>query len=107
MESPGKWGIQVELQATASIAQVPIYVLIKESSDSEYHWILYKPHSTTSLKFPDELPMKNLYFLFDGILGHLELCHTNRNHYDCVLTMSGQCSLESPCISEWMSSTCW
>jgi len=101
MKCLGKWGTQVELQAAASIVQVPIYVLTKKSMDSEYHWILYKPYSKTSLRFPDELSLsKNDHdFLFKGTLRHLELCHTNRNHYDCVVTLSDQCSVECPVLS--------
>ena len=57
---------------------------------------MYKPQSTTSLKFPDE----ELHFLFDDILGHLELCHTNGNHYDCVVTAEEQCSTTPPVLEE-------
>ena len=78
------------IQSAASLAQIPIYVLTKGTA--EYKWIMYKPQSTTSLKFPDE----ELRFLFDNILGHLELCYTNGNHYDCVVTAEEQCSTTPP-----------
>jgi len=75
MKCLGKWGTQVELQAAASLAQIPIYVLTKGTSE-HYKWIMYKPHLKTNLKFPNE----DLNFLFDNILNHLEICHTNGNH---------------------------
>jgi len=52
MKCPGKWGTQVELQAAASLAQTPIYVLTKQCAD--YKWIMYQPQSIAKLKFPDE-----------------------------------------------------
>ena len=57
---------------------------------------MYKPHSTTSLKFLED----ELHFLFDDVLGHLELCHTNGNHYDCVLTTIDQCPIKPPVLQE-------
>ena len=83
MKCLGKWGTQVELQAAASLVQVPVYVLTKGATEeAQYNWIMYKPHLTTQLTFPDE----SLHFLFDDVLGHLELCHTNGDHYDCIVT---------------------
>ena len=97
MKYLGKWGTQVELQAAASLAQIPIYVLTKGATEeAKYDWIMYKPHLTTHLKFPDE----DLRFLFDDILSHLELCHTNGNHYDCVINAMDQCSTKPPVLQE-------
>ena len=97
MKYSGKWGTQVELQAAASLAQVPIYVLTKGGTEfAEYKWIMYKPHSLANLKFPDE----ELHFLFDNILSHLELCHTNGNHYNCIVNVMNQCSIKPPALQE-------
>lgn len=97
MKYLGKWGTQVELQAASSLAQIPIYVLTKETNEeAEYKWIMYKPHLTANLKFPDE----ELHFLFDDTLGHLELCHSNGNHYDCVINVMDQCPTKPPVLQE-------
>ena len=97
MKYSGKWGTQVELQAAASLAQIPIYVLTKGSTEvAEYKLIMYKPHLIANLKFPDQ----DLHFLFDNILNHLEICHTNGNHYDCVINVMDQCSTKPPALQE-------
>jgi len=81
MKHPGKWGTQVELQAAASLAQTPIYVLTKRRNEgTDYRWIIYQPHSVASLKFPVE----ELNFLFLSTLKHFKISHTNGNHYDCT-----------------------
>ena len=89
-----KWSTQVELQAAAPLAQIPIYVLTKGSAERK--WIMYKPQSITSLKFPDE----ELNFCLIIFLGHPELCHINGNHYDCVVTAEDQCSTTPPVLQE-------
>ena len=97
MKCLGKWGTQVELQAAASLAQVPVYVLTKGATEeAQYNWIMYKPHLNTQLTFPDE----SLHFLFDDVLGHLELCHTNGDHYDCIINVMDQCSTKPPVLQE-------
>ena len=97
MKCPGIWGTQVELQAAASLAQTPIYVLTKQGTEgADYKWIMYQPQSIANLKFPDELS-----FLFKNTLNHLEICHTNGNHYDCVINTMDQCSTIPPFLLEY------
>jgi len=86
MECLGTWGTQVE---SASLAQIPIYVLTKGVSEGK--WIMYK---NQSLSFHMRI------FLFNGILNHLEVCHTNGNHYDCVISVNDQCSTVPPVLQE-------
>ena len=60
---------------------------------------MYKPHLTTQLTFPDE----SLHFLFDDVLGNLELCHTNGDHYDCIVNVMDQCSTKPPVLHKYVS----
>ena len=71
------------MQAAASLAQIPIYVLTKGASEDYYKWVMYKLHLKANLKFPN----KDVNFQFDNILSHLEICDTNGNHYECVINV--------------------
>ena len=65
MKCLGKW--------PGNTCLIPIYVLTKGATEeAQYNWIMFKPHLATQLTFPD----KNLHFLFDDALSHLESYHT-------------------------------
>ena len=85
------WGTDLELRAAASYLRLPIYVCTQRSKTLEYYWECYKPLLDLSP------PMKN--FISDipqaKLLGHLEICHRDRCHYD-VVTMSDGLQPVSP-----------
>lgn len=98
MQHVGEWGTQVELQAAAILFQKPLYVLTQCTNDKEeYNWILYKPDYSVNLVFPAETEAKCLS-TFVTILQHLEICHTNGCHYDCVMDYNDQIPLKPPCL---------
>lgn len=100
MQHIGKWGTQVELQAATSFFQKPLYVLTKGTNDkAEYKWIMYKPHPLKVLTFPDEMEI-NFLNVFNTTLKHLEICHVNGSHYDCVVDQNDKVPLQSPALSE-------
>ena len=75
-----QWGTQVEMQAAASLFQRELYVFTQLPSSTQYNWIRYEPHSPVLLELPDIEFSKVL-----GKLTHLELCHKDRCHFECIV----------------------
>ena len=51
---PGVWGTQVELMATATLFQVPVYCCYTNLSGAKYHWEAIKPIATpANLRVPE------------------------------------------------------
>ena len=51
---PGVWGTQVELMATATLFQVPVYCCYTNLSGTKYHWEAIKPIAThANLRVPE------------------------------------------------------
>ena len=51
---PGVWGTQVELMATATLFQVPVYCCYTNLSGANYHWEAIKPIATpANLRVPE------------------------------------------------------
>lgn len=86
------WGTDIEIRAAASYLQRPIYVCTQRSRSLEYYWDYFAPLTT-------RMPTSGDYF--DNIYHsrplpiHLEICHSNRCHYD-VITMSDGSPATSP-----------
>ena len=96
MKRFGEWGTQVELQAAATLFQKPLYVLTQSTNDKgDYDWIIYKPQFSNDISFPKETEI-NFLSTFNAILQHLEICHTNGCHYDCVVDDNSQIPLQPP-----------
>ena len=80
------WGTDLEIKVAATYFQLPIYVCTQRSGTLTYYWECFQPlHSNTlqSLAQPYfETPLINA-------LGHLELCHSDRCHYDTVVMSDG------------------
>ena len=84
---PGVWGTQVELMATATLFQVPVYCCYTNLSGTKYHWEAIKPIATpANLRVPEiveEDPVAKMHtphhFELLCILG----THT---HFDCIVS---------------------
>ena len=70
MRQSGEWGTDMELQVAASLYQKSVYVFTQQSSSTRYGWTHYTPTTPMDVQ---RLPK------------HLELCHTNNNHFDCIV----------------------
>ena len=51
MESPGVFVTQAELQATASLFQVPVYLFQKPNEKRDWEWMLYSPQPKSKLNY--------------------------------------------------------
>ena len=74
-------GSGVELQASASLFQIPVYTLLPDGANRKYRWTCYNPHDDSTLLFPSKPPPKSLMEL-----DHLELMNVHACHYDCIVT---------------------
>ena len=82
---PGVWGTQVELMATATLLQVPVYCCYTNLSGTKYHWEAIKPIATpANLRVPEiveEDPVANMHTPH-----HLELLYWEHTHFDCIVS---------------------
>ena len=53
MQRNARWGTQVEIQAAASLFQVPIYVATNSLIQGVYKWTVFKPQDKSSLMGPE------------------------------------------------------
>ena len=82
---PGVWGTQVELMATATLFQVPVYGCYTNLSGTKYHWEAIKPIATpANLRVPEiveEDPVANMHTPH-----HFELLYWELTHFDCIVS---------------------
>ena len=92
MQRNARWGTQVEIQAAASLFQVPIYVATNSLIQGVYKWTVFNPQDKSSLNGPE-----NIHTLLPSltIKPHLELCHISNTHYDSIIPTKGE-SLPPP-----------
>ena len=88
------WGTQVELQATASLYQIPVYLLTFSSQVNKYSWQCYQPWDPSTLNFTDTEPLPTHISELD----HIELLHLRSCHFDCILHKEGGFSLDRPVL---------
>ena len=88
------WGTQVELQAAASLYQVPVYLLIFSKQLHKYTWQCYQPWDSSKLNFPETEPSPTRLSNLD----HVELLHLRGCHFDCILHWEGGFSLDRPVL---------
>ena len=88
----GAWGTQVELYATASFYQLPVYIFSPHPQTNNYRWLLFEPEQRTHLCYAENCapPQTN------SITSHIELCHTAGDHFDCVLTLNNALPTSPP-----------
>ncbi len=73
------WGTHAEVFALALYFSIPVFVAM-ERSNHEYYWAKYGMSQTPSVIFPTDF-----HATLPNDLGHVEICHVNRNHYDVVI----------------------
>ena len=86
------WGKDLELHATASLWQVPIYVCTQNPNNPKYFWVVFKPSDHSQLMLMEEcqqIPRP------PGVL-HFELFHAWRCHYDVIIGPDGYLPLYPP-----------
>lgn len=88
------WGTQVELQAAASLYQVPVYVLTFSRTLNRYTWYCYEPWDVTKLNFSET----DLQSTGTTDLDHVELLHLRACHFDCILHNEGGFLLDRPVL---------
>ena len=76
------WGTDLEIKVAATYFQLPIYICIQRSGTLTYYWECFQPVLSSNLQF-----LAHPYFEtpFINALDHLELCHSDRCHYDTVV----------------------
>ena len=85
-----EWGTQVELQAAASLFQKELYVFTQLPASTQYDWIQYEPHSPDKLNFVDANLCRAIY------IPHLELCHRERCHFECIINDKNSFPFDCP-----------
>lgn len=79
----GTFATQVEIYAFSHFLNMPIYVYTMTGLASTWKWLLYSPNRI--LKYH---PLYNNFPLALPPNYHIELCHTNGNHFDRVVPTS-------------------
>jgi len=85
------WGSALELQAIASLLQLPVYTLLP-NREGTYKWVIYNPQDDTTLDFPLEPPPPRSISSLD----HLELINVHSCHYNCIVDLLGHSPLTRP-----------
>ena len=94
MQHLSVWGTHIELQATASLFQDPVYMLTFSRQQNRYIWHCYQPRDSSKLKFPEtEPPPTHL-----SNLDHVELLHVRACHFDVILHEEVRFSLDRPVL---------
>ena len=80
------WGTDLEIRVAAAYFQLPIYVCTQKSGDLTYYWECFQPVPSSILQ-----PLIHQYFEtpYINALHHLELCHSDRCHYDTIVMSDG------------------
>ena len=80
------YATQIELQATATFLQLPLYVYTQPSTTKEWQWTCFSPQAVTERSYQYNPTLKNMPLPAPPEY-HLEICHTNLNHYDRVIPL--------------------
>ena len=89
MRREGTWGTELELFAAASFYQLPFHVCWPHPQTREYKWLEFPPKDHAQLTFKGDMPEK-------PALRHAELCNTNANHYETIITINGHIPTSPP-----------
>lgn len=77
MKTPFVFGTDAELQAAASLLQIPVYVLNKPMETGGWEWMHYKPHDKISregiMRLPDTPPTFRIEILYVRAGAHFDL----------------------------------
>ena len=66
--------------------QLPLYVFTKPSPTKDWQWTCFVPQKVTVTSYEYDTSLKNL-LLPAPPQYHIELCHSNLNHYDRVVPL--------------------
>ena len=73
MLQKGTWATHLEIFATPSLLQIPIYIASQRSKTMVYYWEMYSPQSCNSVQYRS---------LKEHGLGHIELAHVEMPLYN-------------------------
>ena len=82
VSTSGTWATQVEVLATASVFEVPVFYCMQDSQEG-YKWRVVKT-VTRLMKFPDLPDVDYSITLLKP--GHFELFYHENSHYDAVMS---------------------
>ena len=81
----GTWGTQVELMATATLFQVPVYCCYTNLCGSKYHWEAINPMASPSkLRMPEIIQEDPVFYMQTP--HHFELLYWESTHFDCIVS---------------------
>ena len=92
MRKAGIFGTQAELQAAASLFQVPVYIFQKPNDLSLWEWMVYKPQSKDQLDFSAYQCIARLKHPTNF---HIEMLY-NAAHFDVIASLNPTAILPSP-----------
>lgn len=84
MDRLSVWATQVEVVATSSLFQVPVYIL-RYTSLTEFYWELIKPINKEKLQFPLLVDRIEDFPQPANPLTHFELAYHEDTHYDSII----------------------
>ena len=94
LRKPNAWGTHFELKAAATVYQMDVRVFMQISSTTDYHELDFHPY-----KLQHPLVKPPLAKEIDT----LELCHTNNNHFDCIVDKKEDVPSECPTLPHSVS----
>ena len=96
MQNAGCWGTQLEIKATATLFQIPVYVLTDSLIVGEWKWTCFQPLSEVPAPPRDILGTEWAQTHCKWI----EICHSSSCHYDSITFTASSVSPHSPpCLS--------
>ena len=88
------WGTDIEIHAAAAYLQRPIYVRTQRSQSLKCYWDYFAPLATVMMPSSDDY-FANI-FHSRPLPSHLEICHSNRCHYDVIKMSDGSQATSAP-----------
>jgi len=93
---PFTWATHVEVMATATLFQVPVYECTQAPSGF-YRWEIFKPLQISNYQFKHpEVPFPEELLPAVSIPPHFEISYTQNRHYDCVVTLEAGKACANP-----------
>lgn len=90
---PYTWGTHVEIEATATYLQIPVYYL-QRMVTGEYRWHVVLPCTTeANLSYPY---LVDDYVTEVCVPTHMELLYHTNTHYDCVVDSNTDAVSQAP-----------
>ena len=87
------WGTAVELLAAATLFETAVFTFTPH--ETGYHWLCYKPLTSSKLIYPTKEARPQRLNHID----HIELFHTCGCHYDCIMASDGSYLHDRPLLN--------